>query len=217
MTSQHGGSLGRRVVLWRHGQTLWNLEGRFQGHSDVPLTETGVAQAEHAARRLTGLRPSAIVASDLTRARATADVLGALTGLPVPVDERLRERSGGSWEGLTGAEIRTRYPDEWALWEPVGGEREDEVGHRVAAVVREYVDRLDPGQLLVVTSHGGSIRSGIGALLGLDVVLWRLLGPLSNCAWSVLGEAPGGWQPAGWRLFEHNAGTLPEPALSDDR
>ena len=208
---------GRRVVLWRHGQTSWNLEGRFQGHTDVPLTEVGVAEARAAAARLATLRPAAIVASDLSRATRTARPLAELTGLSVRTDARLRERSGGSWEGLTQAEIRAKFPEAWAAWQPEDGEEEPEVGTRVAAAVEDSLAGIGAGELLVVVSHGGSIRAGIGALLRLDHALWRRLGPLSNCAWSVVGEAPPGWQPPGWRLLEHNAGSLPEPALSDDR
>lgn len=206
-----------RVVLWRHGQTRWNLESRFQGHSDVPLTEAGVAEANAAAARLATLRPAAVIASDLSRAAATAAALTALTGQQPTLDARLRERSGGSWEGLTQAEIQAKFPDAWAAWQPEDGECEEVVGARVAAAVDDAVHRLGPGELLVVVSHGGAIRAGIGALLRLDPQLWRRLGPLSNCAWSVLGEAPRGWQSPGWRLLEHNAGSLPEPALSDDR
>lgn len=208
---------GRRVVLWRHGQTLWNLEGRFQGHTDIPLTEAGEAQAAAAAERLASLRPAAVVSSDLSRAAVTARALADRLGLDVRLDERLRERSGGSWEGLTGAEIRAKFPEAWETWQPEDGEAERPVGERVAAAVEQAVGSLGAGELLVVVGHGGSIRAGIGALLRLDQPLWRRLGPLSNCAWSVLGEAPRGWQPPGWRLLEHNAGTLPEPALSDDR
>jgi probable phosphoglycerate mutase len=69
----------------------------------------------------------------------------------------------------------------------------------------------------VVASHGGAIRAGMAAMLGLDPATWDRLGPLANCAWSVAGEAPAGWRLTGWRLLEHNAGTLPEPVLSDDR
>jgi len=205
------------VVLWRHGQTSWNLEGRFQGHTDIALTEVGVAEARAAAARLATLRPTAIVASDLGRARQTAQALADLTGLDVATDARLRERSGGSWEGLTQAEIRAKFPDAWARWQPDDGEAESEVGARAAAAVEEAAAGLPPDGLLVVVGHGGSIRAAIGALLRLDQALWRRLGPLSNCAWSVVGEAPEGWEPRGWRLLEHNAGSLPEPALSDDR
>lgn len=208
---------GRRVVLWRHGQTSWNVENRFQGHTDIPLTDEGVAQARQAAARLATLRPAAIVTSDLIRARDTAAALAEFTGLDVAVDARLRERSGGLWEGLTQDEIRAKFPEAWAVWQPNDGEDEVDVGERVAGAVHDAVAGLDAGQLLVVSSHGAAIRYGIGALLGLDPGQWRRLGPLSNCAWSVIDETPAGWQPSGWRLLEHNAGSLPEPALSDDR
>ena len=103
-----------RVVLWRHGQTIWNAEHRYQGHTDIPLDETGLAQAQRAARLLAALGPHAIIASDLSRAAETAQALGELTGVPVRHDQRLRERSGGAWEGLTNDDIREKYPDQWA-------------------------------------------------------------------------------------------------------
>src|SRR4029077_10940659 len=111
-----------RLVLWRHGQTIWNAERRFQGQSDIPLDETGQAQAERAARLLAALRPDLIVSSDLSRAAGTAAALSRLTGLEVTLDKDLRERSGGSWEGLTDTEIRSRYPVEHGSWTPPRGE-----------------------------------------------------------------------------------------------
>ena len=84
-------------MLWRHGQTMWNVEHRFQGQTDIPLDETGEAQAEYAARRLATLRPNAIFSSDLTRAASTAAPLARLTGLSVTPDKELRERFGGDW------------------------------------------------------------------------------------------------------------------------
>lgn len=214
-----GGPLSgaRRVVFWRHGQTEWNATHRFQGGSDVPLDEVGRVQAKQSARLLAALRPDAIACSDLSRAADTAAELAALTGLTVTTDRRLRERSGGQWEGLDGDEIRARWPEEWALWQPVGGEADEEVGRRVLAAVLDAVHPLPEGATLVVASHGGAIRAGLSALLGLPPVTWDRLGPLANCNWSVAGEAPRGWRLTGWRLLEHNAGTLPEPVLSDDR
>ena len=207
----------RRVVFWRHGQTKWNVEHRFQGSSDVPLDSVGREQAAQAARLLAGLRPHAIVSSDLVRARQTAAPLSALTGLTVTTDVRLRERFGGEWEGLTDTEIRQRYPERWASWEPLGGETLAEVASRFATAVQENAEQLGPGEVLVVVSHGAAIRAGMAALLELPEPMWRRLESLSNCAWSVLREVPAGWQMRGWRLLEHNAGTLPEPVLSDDR
>ncbi|MDH6551342.1 broad specificity phosphatase PhoE [Streptomyces sp. SAI-041] len=107
---------GRRVILWRHGQTSWNVERRFQGTTDVELTETGVGQARRAARLLASLQPDAIVASDLRRAANTAAELAALTGLDVAHDEGLRETYAGVWQGLTHEEIIARHGEEYAAW-----------------------------------------------------------------------------------------------------
>ncbi|MEU9865810.1 histidine phosphatase family protein [Streptomyces sp. NPDC047971] len=216
MSATKGGS-GRRIVLWRHGQTSWNLERRFQGSTDIELTETGVAQARRSARLLASLKPDAIIASDLKRAAATADELAGLTGHPVTHDSALRETYAGEWQGLTHDEIVARYGEQYAAWkrgEPVrrgGGELETEVADRAAPVVLEHADKLPEDGTLVVVSHGGTIRTTIGRLLGMEAHHWESLGGLSNCCWSVLGEGA-----RGWRLLEHNAGTLPEPVLGDD-
>ena len=204
-------------MLWRHGQTIWNAEHRFQGQSDIPLDETGQAQAERAARLLAALHPDLIVSSDLTRAAATAAALGRLAGLEVALDKDLRERHGGCWEGLTDTEIRTRYPVEHANWTPPDGEPSAVVAERVAGALLRVADAAsEPGVatgLAVVVSHGAALRLGMARLLGLPEELSGVLGPLSNCSWSVLGR----WRGR-WRLLEHNAGTLPEPVvLSDDR
>jgi probable phosphoglycerate mutase len=206
-----------RVVLWRHGQTIWNAEHRYQGHTDIPLDETGMAQAQRAARLLAALGPQAIIASDLSRAAETAQTLGELTGIPVRHDRRLRERSGGEWEGLTNDDIREEYPEQWARWDPPGGEAEAIVADRFAHAVTDGVGVLPAGGTLVVASHGSAIRAGLGRLLALPQQSWRMLGPVQNCSWSVIAPAPDGWDYAGWRLLEHNAGTLPTPVLSDDR
>ncbi|MBT2439263.1 histidine phosphatase family protein [Streptomyces sp. ISL-36] len=215
--STTGGGSGRRIVLWRHGQTSWNLERRFQGSTDIELTETGVAQARRSARLLASLKPDAIIASDLKRAAATAGELAALTGHTVAYDSALRETYAGEWQGLTHEEIVGRYGEQYAAWkrgEPVrrgGGELETEVADRAAPVVLEHAEKLPIDGTLVVVSHGGTIRTTIGRLLGLEAHHWEGLGGLSNCCWSVLGEGA-----RGWRLLEHNAGTLPEPVLGDD-
>jgi glucosyl-3-phosphoglycerate phosphatase len=199
-------------VLWRHGQTVWNIEHRFQGQSDIPLDQVGEAQAVRAARLLAALHPSAIFSSDLSRASATAAQLARLTGLPVSYDKDLRERYGGRWEGLTDTEIRERYPDDHAAWMPPDGETAATVAQRTTAAFERIADPMSSGELAVVASHGAAIRLGLAKLLGLPQELWPILGPLANCSWSVAERRKGRW-----RLLEHNAGTLPEPALGDDR
>ncbi|KAA9373255.1 histidine phosphatase family protein [Microbispora amethystogenes] len=203
--------MGRRVVCLRHGQTLWNVEKRFQGHTDIALDETGIAQAARAASLLAALRPTMLVASDLRRAYDTASALGRITGLDVMVDKDLRERGGGEWEGLTRDEIRAGWPVEYEAWEAPGGEDVAHVADRVAEAVERWAGRLADDGLLVIASHGAALRLGICRLLGLPQELWSALGSLGNCSWSVLEEGR-----RGWRLMEHNAGTLPEPVSSDD-
>ena len=199
-------------MLWRHGQTIWNVERRFQGQTDIPLDDTGEAQAEYAARRLATLRPDVIFSSDLTRAAGTAAPLAKLTGLAVILDKDLRERSGGSWEGLTDREIAERYPAERASWNPPDGEPTTAVADRVAGALRRVADTVADGGLAVVVSHGAALRLGMARILGLTEDVFGVLGPLSNCAWSVVGL-----RNDRWRLLEHNAGTLPEPVIGDDR
>jgi hypothetical protein len=134
-----------RLVLWRHGQTTWNAERRFQGQSDIPLDQTGLTQAERAARLLAGLRPDLIVSSDLIRASATAAPLARLTGLEVTLDKDLRERHGGGWEGLTDGEIRAQYPVEHATWTPPDGEPAIVVADRVAAALQRTAATVSDG------------------------------------------------------------------------
>jgi probable phosphoglycerate mutase len=191
-----------RLLLWRHGQTAWNAEHRFQGHSDVPLDATGHDQARRTSRYLAALYPAAIYSSDLVRAVETAEYLARLTELPVQLEKDLRERGGGSWEGLTDAEIRAQYPTEYATWVPPDGESVTLVADRCAAALQRIADSLDSGSLAVLVSHGAAISLGMSRLLGLPERI-RVLGPLGNCAWSVLGRRDGHW-----RLLEHNAGKI---------
>jgi len=209
---------GRRIVLWRHGQTEWNLEGRLQGQTDVPLDEIGRVQAQSAARLLAALEPDVIVSSDLSRAAETASALGRLVKLEVELAEGLRETYVGTWQGLTDEEIKAKFPDEYAAWRKDhyhqrrgGGELEAEVAERAVEAIEQALTRVPARGTLVVVTHGGTARVAIARLLGLPEVASGVLGGLSNCCWSVLGEGH-----RGWRLLEHNAGSLPEPVLGDD-
>jgi len=212
----------RRLVLWRHGRTAWNAQKRFQGQTDVPLDDVGLAQAEQAAGMLAALTPSRIVSSDLGRAQQTAQALATRTDLTVQTDRRLRETWANEWEGLTRDEIEGRFPGAMAQWSadpdarPGGGESRREVAVRMAAAIDELLVEVPSGSTLVVATHGGSARAAIGALLGLPAEHWAALGVLANCAWSVLEEGTGPFGPA-WRLAEYNAGSLPVPAMGDDR
>ena len=194
-----------RLVLWRHGQTAFNAERRFQGQRDVPLNAIGRAQARRAARHLATLEPTELWSSDLSRAATTAGYLARLTGLEIRQDKDLRERHGGAWEGLTIEEIRERYPDDLAAWEPPGGETLKTVAERTAAALARIAAGAAPGSLVVVTGHGASLTWGMSRLLGLDD---RVTGGMGNCCWSLLSRRVGHDR---WRLLEFNVGALPEP------
>lgn len=217
----------RRIVFWRHGQTQWNVDSRFQGMHDVELDEVGLAQARAAAPTLAALTPDLIVSSDLSRATRTADALSALTGLPVALDSDLRETNGGQWQGRTRAEIIEADGDLFRAWvaghdvRPPGGESRDEVVTRVLAAVRRHLAEVPRGGTMVVVSHGGAIRGGIGGLLGLAPEQWTALGVISNCAFSILSQlelpaSPGGDPAVVWRLEEYNVATRPAPAIGGD-
>jgi glucosyl-3-phosphoglycerate phosphatase len=207
----------RRVVLLRHGRTEWNASGRFQGMLDSPLDATGIAQAAAAALALMPMRPDALVSSQLQRALDTAGPVGAQCGLDVAVDDRLAEIQLGTWQGLTRAEAKAAYPEEYARWQAGedgrrgGGETYAEVGARATACVRDWLDRLGSGSLLLAVTHGGTARATIGTMLGMATDTWWRLAPLSNCRWSLLADSG-----RGWRLEEHNAGSPPEEETGDD-
>ena len=213
---------GRRIVLWRHGRTEWNASARFQGQTDIGLDDVGREQARTAARLLTGLRPSVIVSSDLIRARDTAAALGELTGLPVEVDPGLRETFAGTWQGRTSDEIAATDLEAYDAWvagvpdvRPGGGETRWEVAERTSAALTKALERVEPGGTLVAVTHGGAARTVLAMQLGLPPEWWGVLGGLSNCCWSVLHE-DSRRGPGAWRLEEHNAGSLPEPVLSEE-
>ncbi len=220
-------------MLWRHGRTAWNLEDRFQGHSDVELDATGRAQAHRAARLLAALNPAVVVSSDLKRARETAEALARVAGVSVQEDARLRETFGGTWQGLTVGEIKALDADAYALWRsgadvPAGGaETRTDVAARVAPAILEALTPVPGGATLVAVTHGGSARAAIGSLLDLPMDRWAVVGGLSNCCWSVLeenqadGRGSGHADRAGrtggsWRLVEHNSGSLPTPVMGDE-
>jgi probable phosphoglycerate mutase len=200
------------VVLWRHGRTEFNATARLQGQVDIPLDDVGHWQVEQAAldlwRRHT---PARVIASDLLRARETAGALADLVGVPVETDERLRERAFGEWEGLNIAEIKERWPQDYAVWQsghdPVrsGAETREDVALRFAEAITELAGRMSRGETLVVVSHGAAISLGMTALLGLDAIGWRGLVGLNNAHWSVMRASRGDAVPA-WRLESHNLG-----------
>jgi broad specificity phosphatase PhoE len=176
------------LILVRHGETDWNRDGRWQGHADPSLNDRGREQARALAGELAGEDVAAVYASDLARARETAEIVAARLGRPVAVDVRLREVDVGGWSGLTMAEIEARFPEEVARWrteEPGhafdGGETYSVMGERIIAALAEIVER-HPGEQVVVVLHGGPIRAVLAHTAGVSYEVQRHLRPhLDNC------------------------------------
>jgi probable phosphoglycerate mutase len=158
------------LLLARHGETDWNRELRIQGSSDIALNELGHEQARRLAAELEDVELDAIYSSDLARARETAAAVASTHGLEVRLDARLRERSFGSWEGLTREDI-AEFPE----GSRHDGESDDEVRARVLAAIEE-IARSHPGQQVLVVSHGGALNTLWHHALGVRVERWE------NCA-----------------------------------
>lgn len=212
------GCAGRLVVLIRHGETAWNVEGRFQGQHDTELSDAGLEQARTAAAALAdaiGSRPARVVSSDLRRARDTAAALGDELDVAPALDSRLREIAAGVWQGLLQPEIEALDPQGYADWRAGrdvrlgGAERPSEAGDRVREAVTDHAAGSADGEWLLVVGHGASIRSGLAALLG-QPDLRNVLVPLGNTGTAVLSAGTAVAQP--WRLHGWN---VPPVALGE--
>jgi broad specificity phosphatase PhoE len=177
-----------RLLLVRHAQSEWNALGRWQGWSDPALSELGRAQARAAASAVGPV--DAVVASDLRRARATAEILAETLDLgPVAVEPRLRERDVGEWAGLTREQIEQQWPgalDQPGGPRPPGGETPAQVISRVQRALDDLAGRYGDASVLVVT-HGGVIR-GIERHLGIAPE------SLPNLGGAWLDVEPGRWE-----------------------
>ncbi len=160
------------LLLVRHGETDWNAEGRLQGHTDRPLSEYGRRQARRLAEELVDEPLDAIYASDLARARETAEIVGERLTLPVMLDGDLREKDWGTWEGLTPAE-RDRVE--------FSGESTEAHQERILRALGRIAQR-HPGACVLVVTHGGSMRRVQTAALGMAMPVVENCGSWL-CAW----------------------------------
>jgi broad specificity phosphatase PhoE len=174
------------LLLVRHGETDWNRDGRWQGQSDTQLNDVGRAQAAQLGEELDGV--DVVYASDLARARETAEILARRLHLDVEMDERLRERGFGAWEGKTGPEIEAEFSDAHARWRAGVGPGADDAepfadfAVRVRSFLEDVLAR-HPDETVLVVSHGGSIRVIHALASGLDYVRdHRSIPAVPNCA-----------------------------------
>lgn len=159
------------VLLVRHGQTDWNVAGRWQGHTDIPLNDTGRRQAEALASRLSSWPVRAIYSSDLLRAAETASIVAGALGLEAIFDRAWRERMGGLFEGKTSDQLREHHAEAMRRFldgesEPPGGESNPALSDRVRLAF-EVAIRRHEGEMIAVVSHGGALVALVSHILGL--------------------------------------------------
>ena len=202
-----------RILAIRHGETAWNVDTRIQGHLDIPLNDTGLQQARWLAEALAERDElHAIYASDLSRARITAQTIADATGLAVTTDTGLRERSCGDFQGRTFAEIEAELPEHahhWRKrtpdWAPPGdGESLIALRERVLSTVSALAARHE-GEQIALVAHGGVMDVLYRAATRLDLQAPRTW-LLPNTAVNRLLRTPQGLSLVGWADTSHLEG-----------
>jgi probable phosphoglycerate mutase len=205
-----------RILAIRHGETLWNVDSRIQGHLDIGLNATGRWQAERLGQALSGEPMAAIYASDLSRAHDTALAVSRHTGVPVQAEPGLRERSFGEFEGRTFAEIEIELPEQAQRWRqrdptftPAGGESLLMLEVRVLSVAGRLAAQ-HPGEQIALFAHGGVMDILYRAATRLDLQAARTWA-LGNTAINRLLWSPEGFSLVGWADVQHlSEGTIDE-------
>jgi 2,3-bisphosphoglycerate-dependent phosphoglycerate mutase len=187
-------------ILIRHGETIWNVEGRFQGQQDSPLTPLGIAQAEAAAAHVCTCAPTALYSSDLTRTLQTAQPIADTTGLTIIHEPALRERNLGIFEGLTHAEAKIRHVAEYTRFATRDPEYVLPAGESLAQLSRRGMGILErlahrhPGERVAVVSHGALLTAILRHIQGIALHLPSPFtihnGSISRVHYS---GTPGGW------------------------
>lgn len=189
-----------RIILVRHGETTWNVEGRYQGQEDTPLSERGLAQAARLAEGLKDVTIDRAISSPLKRSFITAETVAGRHGLVVTADARLSEINHGSWEGRLAGEIEAAYPEDFARWHtaphlvqmPDGGERLEDVRRRAREAFDEYASAYD-GETVLVAAHDAVNKAVICDLMGLDMShFWQI--KQDNTCINVLEYNEGTWR-----------------------
>ena len=197
-----------RLCLVRHGETAWNAEHRVQGQLDVPLNAIGQAQALAASKILSREKFDAIYSSDLARARQTAEPTANLLSMPVLLERDLRERHYGIFERLTYAEVKVRYPEDYARFEA----REPEYAFRTGESLKDFsarsiavvarIAKAHAGQSILVFTHGGILDKFYRFVTGLPITAPREFG-IPNAGLNRIESTLAGWQIRAWAETAH--------------
>jgi 2,3-bisphosphoglycerate-dependent phosphoglycerate mutase len=197
-----------QLLLVRHGETLWNTEGRMQGHLDSELTPRGLVQARALAARIREFRPVAMYTSDLGRAVQTAEAIAIACGLSPILDAKLRERHLGIFEGLTIAEAQDRHPETWQAYKAGGpefvipnGESARQRHQRTEAALVAHAER-HIGSSVVLVGHGGTLNTAFRVCSRMPLEAPRTF-PLPNASLSILEYRADGWRVIKWADVEH--------------
>jgi broad specificity phosphatase PhoE len=165
-----------KFFLVRHGETEWNKLGRFQGHQDISLNERGLAQAKETAKAAAGWGHCAIYSSPLVRTVQVAEEIAKVTSVPVTKQPGLEELSLGDLEGVTGEEMRDKWPEVFAVWgtnpEKItmpNGESLVQLRERAWQAILDIEQKHSGDDAVVVISHNFAIRSIVGELLGVPL------------------------------------------------
>jgi 2,3-bisphosphoglycerate-dependent phosphoglycerate mutase len=214
--------MSTQILLIRHGETDWNRIKRIQGHIDMPLATTGLAQAEQLAQRLAreseqGAQLHAVYSSDLLRARQTAQPFADALGLPVQLRRDLRERRYGAFQGHDNAEISEQFPSEYAHWQtrdpdfvPPGGESLRSLSERTLHALSEIAN-AHPGGRIACVAHGGVLDCVYRSAMQVPLEMprnWLLL----NCSINVVNVTYGAVNIVKWADVTH----LAEASSDDD-
>ena len=196
------------IIMIRHGQTLWNLKLIRQGHLDSPLTEKGMAQAKALGERLKRETFTALYSSDLGRALQTAQMIADATGHPIVTDPRLRERHLGIFQGLSGDELREKYPEEYRLHRTSGpgyvipgGESVQQQITRNVAYLNEVAEK-HLGETIVVVTHGGVLSGFFRHTLSIPLEAPRRF-EFTNASLNVFSYEAGNWMLRTWGDVSH--------------
>ena len=197
-----------RLCMVRHGETAWNAEHRVQGQLDVPLNAIGRAQALAASKVLSREKFDAIYSSDLARARQTAEPTANFFSMNLKLEQDLRERHYGIFERLTYAEVRKKFPEDYARFEA----REPGYGFRTGESLRAFSERSiavisrivkeNEGRNILVFTHGGVLDKLYRFITGLPLSAQRDFG-IPNAGLNRIEASPAGWRIHAWADIAH--------------
>ena len=196
------------LIIIRHGETFWNRERRIQGHLDSALTPEGIAQAQACATRLATEKIDAVVVSDLNRAQHTAKILIAGRALSMTADATLRERCFGAGEGMTYADMDTKYPQMFAQTGLVDAEftlPDGETRADFHARVKTSIEKLavaHAGKCLLIVTHGGVLGVIYRWLNEMPIASAQRVA-IPNVAYNRISIQPDGWKIDVWADTSH--------------